>query len=78
MKFERGNTIGRTGRPKGVRNKLDSHAYACVLAHVQYKRGDTPPEEYVGTSLWAALEITLKQRPSDYVKQVISMLPKQV
>ena len=78
MKFERGNTIGTGGRPKGVRNKLDSHAYACVLAHVQHKRGDAPPEEYLGTNLWMALEITLKQRPSDYVKQVVAMLPKQV
>ena len=25
-----------------------------------------------------ALEVTLKQRPSDYVKQVVAMLPKQV
>ena len=79
MKFQAGNAIGRTGgRPKGVRNKLDAHAYACVLAHVQHKRGDAPPEEYLGTNLWTALEITLKQRPSDYVKQVVAMLPKQV
>jgi len=78
LKFERGNQIGKLGRPKGVRNKLDAHAYACVLAHVQHKRGDAPPEEYLSTNLWIALEVTLKQRPSDYVKQIIAMLPKQV
>jgi len=77
-KFEPGNTIGKAGRPKGSRNRLDAHAYACVLAHVQHKRGDPPPEEYAGTNLWMALEITLKTKPYEYSRQVISMLPKQV
>src|SRR5262245_60385970 len=77
-KFEPGNTIGKAGRPKGSRNRLDAHAYACVLAHVRHKRGDPPPEEYAGTNLWMALEITLKTKPYEYTRQIISMLPKQV
>jgi len=79
MRFERGNEYGKLGgRPKGVRNKLDAYAYACALAHVQYKRGEPVPSEYEKTSLWIALETTLKTNPRDYVKGIISMLPKQV
>ena len=79
MRFERGNEYGKLGgRPKGVRNKLDAYAYACGLAHVQYKRGEPVPSEYEKTSLWVALEITLRTNPREYVKGIISMLPKQV
>lgn len=77
-KFQPGNSIGAAGRPKGSRNKLDSHAYACALAHVKHKRGDPAPEEYAQTSLWIALETTLKTQPRDYVRAIISMLPKEV
>ena len=76
--FKPGNQIGAAGRPKGVRNKLDSHAYACALAHVQHKRGAPPPEEYALTSLWIALDTTLKTQPAQYVKSILSMLPKEV
>ena len=69
---------GSLGRPKGARNKLDAYAYACALAHVQHKVGDPPPAEYAHTNLWAALDITLKESPQDYTRQIISMLPKQV
>jgi len=79
MKFESGNHYAKVGgRPRGARNKLDAFAYACALAHVQHKRGDPPPEEYAQTNLWKALEITLRERPRDYVAKIISMLPKQV
>ena len=78
MKFKPGNTIGAAGRPKGARNKLDSHAYACALAHVQHTRGDPAPAEYEKTSLWIALDTTLKTAPRDYLRTIISMLPKQV
>jgi len=77
VKFEKGNTIG-TGRPKGARNKLDSYAYATALAHVQHKRGDPAPAEYEKTSLWIALDTTLKTQPREYLRAVISMLPKEV
>jgi hypothetical protein len=63
---------------KGARNKLDAYAYACALAHVQHKLGDPAPAEYAHTSLWAALDFTLKESPQDYTRQIISMLPKQV
>jgi len=76
--FKPGNEYGKAGRPKGARNKLDSHAYAVALAHVRHKRGDPAPEEFAQTSLWIALETTLKTQPRDYVRQIISMLPKQV
>ena len=66
------------GRPKGARNKLDAYAYACALAHAQHKLGDPAPPEYAHTSLWAALDCTLKESPEGYVTRIISMLPKQV
>jgi|SRR5262245_9904870 len=76
-KFQPGNEFGKAGRPKGSRNKLDSHAYAVALAHVKFKRGDPAPAEYAQTSLWIALDTTLKTQPRDYVRAIISMLPKQ-
>jgi hypothetical protein len=78
MRFEKNNRTNPAGRPKGVRNKLDSHAYACVLAHVHHKRGDPAPAEYAQTRLWIALDTTLKTSPRDYARSIISMLPKQV
>jgi len=77
-KFQPGNDFGKAGRPKGVRNRLDAHAYACALAHVKHKRGDPAPEEYALTSLWIALDTTLKTQPAQYVKSILSMLPKEV
>src|SRR5262245_24652828 len=56
----------------------DVGGYAVALAHVQYKRGEPVPSEYEKTSLWIALETTLKTNPRDYVRAVVSMLPKQV
>ena len=69
---------GAPGRPKGARNKLDAYACACALAHAQHKLGDPAPKEYELTSLWAALDCTLKEDPEGYVTRIISMLPKQV
>jgi hypothetical protein len=76
--FEKGNTIGRMGRPKGVRNALDAYAYAVVLAHVQHNLKEPAPEEYGQTNLWRALEVTLRQNPGEYVRRITSMLPKEV
>jgi hypothetical protein len=75
LKFGPGN---RGGRTPGAKNKLDGFAYSLVLAHVQHKPGDPAPEAYAGTNLWAALNITLKQSPRDYVTKIIAMLPKQL
>src|SRR5262245_40861751 len=76
--FQSGNTIGRMGRPKGVRNALDAYAYAVVLAHVQHNLKEPAPEEYGQTNLWKALDVTLRQNPAEYVRRVGAMLPKQV
>src|SRR5262245_47505858 len=74
MTFKPGHNVTR----RGSRNKLDKHAYACALAHVQHKIGDPAPPEFAGTNLWGALSITLAERPNEYLRQIISMLPKQV
>jgi len=68
----------KPGRPKGARNKLDAFAYEVALAHAKHKFGDPPPAEYEHTSLWCALDFTLKESPQDYTRQIIAMLPKQV
>ena len=70
--------IGKPGRPKGSRNALDAYSYACALAHARHKINDPPPEEFARTSLWSALEVTLKRDPPRYVQRIISILPKQV
>jgi hypothetical protein len=78
-KFERNNPYGKLGgRPKGSRNKLDAFAYAVVVAHAQFQNGAPPPEEYASTNLWKALNVTLRESPRDYWRQINAMLPKQV
>jgi len=76
--FAPGNTIGRMGRPKGIRNALDAYAYAIVLAHVQHNLKEPAPEEYGQTNLCKALDVTLRQNPGEYVRRITSMLPKEV
>jgi hypothetical protein len=80
MKFERQNPYAKLGGQarRGVRNKFDTHVFACVLAHVQHSLGTPPPEEYAKSNLWKALDITLRQNPRDYVSRITSMLAKQV
>ena len=68
----------KPGRPKGARNKLDVFAYEVALAHARHKITDPAPPEYEHTSLWSALDCTLRESPLDYTRQIISMLPKQV
>lgn len=34
----------KPGRPKGARNRLDSHCYEVALAHVKHRLGDPPPK----------------------------------
>ena len=77
MRFEKGNTIGRTGgRPKGSRNAFDAYTYKVVLAHMQHKRGDPVPAEYAETNLWKALDVAFRE--GNYARWVVPMLPKQV
>jgi len=69
---------GISNRHKGARNKLDAFAYEVALAHARHKMSDPPPKEYEHTSLWCALDFTLKDSPQDYSRQIIAMLPKSV
>jgi hypothetical protein len=78
MTFKSGNRANPAGRPRGARNKLDSFAYACVLAHVQHKFSNPPPEEYAQTTLWKALTVAFMESPRDYLARIISMLPKEL
>ena len=67
----------RIGR-NGARFKLDAFTYNCALAHAQHRLGDAAPAEFEQTSLWAALDYTLKNDPEGYVTRIIAMLPKQI
>jgi len=74
--FQPGNTIGKLGgRPKGSRSALATHVLQDVLAHwnAPVRADGTGP-----TKGQAALEILLKTRPSDYVKVVASLLPREL
>ena len=63
--FEKGNNANPTGRPKGSRNKLGEDFIKDLLVHWTEN----------GTQ---ALTDCLKHSPSQYVKVVASLLPKQI
>jgi hypothetical protein len=72
MKFQPGNKLS-TGRPRGSRNRLTARVFEDVLAH-----WNEPVEGRNITKGMAALEIMRKERPSDYVKAVLSIMPKEL
>jgi hypothetical protein len=71
--FQIGNTIGKSGRPKGSRNRLSLKVLEEVLGHAL---SEIPGRDM--TKLKAALEVLQKTRPADYVRCVLSTLPKEL
>lgn len=72
MKFQPGNDGGR-GRPRGSRNRLAADVFRDVLAH-----WNEPVKE--GSELTrgrAALQMMFRERPGDYVRSVLSILPRE-
>ena len=65
---------GNVGRPKGARNRLTARVFEDVLAH-----WDEPVS--TGGNMrkgQAALEIMLKEKPNEYVRAVLSILPREI
>src|SRR6266508_3639085 len=65
---------GAGGRTKGgARNRLTVRVFEDVLTH-----WNEPDASGGKTKGMAALEIMLKERPSEYVRAVLSILPKEL
>ena len=73
MKFQLGNTIGKNGRTKGSRNRMSLKVLEEVLGHAL---SEIPGRDM--TKLRAALECLQKSKPADYVRAVLSVLPKEI
>jgi hypothetical protein len=70
-KFEPGNSHG--GRRPGSRNRLTARVFEDVLAH-----WNEPVEGRNISKGMAALEVMQKEKPSEYVKVILSLLPREV
>jgi hypothetical protein len=72
-KFAPGNTIGKNGRARGVRNRLASTVFADVLEfwNEPVKDGSAI------TKGKAALLNAWRERPHDFVKSVFTIMPKE-
>jgi hypothetical protein len=76
MKFGSSDGAGgihKGGRPRGSRNKLFAQVFEDVLQHWN----QPVPGRNVSQGM-AALEVMRKERPSDYVKTVVSLLPREL
>jgi hypothetical protein len=71
MKFDGKNHVG--GRPRGSRNRLFAQIFEDVLQH-----WNEPIEGRNISKGMAALEVMRKERPADYVKAVLSIMPEEV
>jgi hypothetical protein len=71
-RFEPGNTLG-PGRPRGARNKLASHVLKDVLEfwNEPVKEGSTL------TKGRAALLTAWRERPTELVKAIFGILPRE-
>jgi hypothetical protein len=65
--------IHKGGRPRGSRNKLFAQVFEDVLQHWN----QPVPGRNVSQGM-AALEVMRKERPAEYVKAVLSIMPKEV
>jgi hypothetical protein len=71
-KFEPGNTHGKGRRP-GSRNRLTARVFEDVLTH-----WNEPVEGRNISKGMAALEVMQKEKPAEYVKAVLALLPKEL
>jgi hypothetical protein len=65
--------IHKGGRTPGSRNRLFAQVFSDVLNH-----WNEPIEGRNISKGMAALEVMRKERPSEYVKTVVSLLPKEL
>jgi hypothetical protein len=69
-----GTFINSPGRTRGARNRLTVRVFEDVLAH--WNEPASPGEST--TKGMASLEIMMKERPNEYVRAVLSILPKEI
>ena len=69
-----GTFITSPGRTRGARNRLTVRVFEDVLSHWNEPAG---PDASM-TKGMAALEIMMKERPNEYVRAVLSILPKEI
>jgi hypothetical protein len=62
------------GRPKGARNRLTVRVFEDVLSH--WNSPASPGSEL--TKGQEVLETMYKQKPSEYVRAVLSIMPKEL
>jgi len=73
LKFERGNTIGKQGRPRGSRNRLAKDVLDDLIA---VWNEPIKPESDIRRGP-ASLRIMSRERPADFCKLFASVLPKE-
>jgi hypothetical protein len=77
MKFETGNAFahnGKGGRPHGARNRLTVRVFEDMLKHWNEPATEGSPL----TKGMAALEIMMREKPNEYVRAVLSIMPKEI
>jgi hypothetical protein len=70
MKFQ----PGHGGRPRGARNRLTVRVFEDILAHWNEPATDGS----TNTKGRAALEIMLREKPNEYVRAVLSVMPREI
>jgi hypothetical protein len=76
MKFgspDNAGGIHKGGRPRGSRSRLFAQVFEDVLQH-----WNQPVEGRNISKGMAALEVMRKERPGEYVKVVVSLLPREL
>jgi hypothetical protein len=73
MRFERGNTIGKAGRPRGSRNRL-ANTFLTDLLEIWNEPIKEGSEVRRGP---AAMRIMSRERPNEFVKIYASVMPKE-
>jgi hypothetical protein len=71
MKFQSGHS---GGRPKGARNRLTVRVFEDILAHWNEPATDGS----MNTKGRTALEIMLREKPNEYVRAVLSVMPREI
>ena len=71
--FEKGNTIGAAGRPKGTKNKLA----ATVLRDLLSVWGEPVKPDSDVTRGVAALRIMSREKPAEFAKLYAACLPRE-